>query len=507
MPAVTVQPIEKTLTYIPGFDYVSKGGLPRGRTTLVAGSSGSAKSVFGCHFLAGGILHAQESGVFVTFEETPLDIRRNMQGFGWDIAAWESNNLWAFVDGTGTYSEETVINGDYDLDALIARVEYAIKRVNAKRVIIDSMSTVLAQLPNPTIVRHELFRLISALKSMDVTAIVTAERSDDFTSVSRFEVEEFVSDNVIILRNALDGDRRRRTIEVLKFRGTDHAKGEFPFSVMPNSGVEVIPLAAIEMTRESSTQRIPSGVPALDAMCGGGFLEGAVILVSGATGSGKTLVGMKFVATGVEAQDQRTALFTFEESRSQLYRNAKGWGIDFAAMEQNGMLRVMAEYPESANLEDHLIKMKRIILEFQPSRVVVDSISALENIATPRSFREFIIGLTAFLREQGITVLYTSNPANLLGSSISEGYISTITDTIIMMRYVETFGEMQRVLTVLKMRGSQHDKRIRQFTIDTGGINIGPALRNVSGILSGNFVYTGSADLERIHGPFASDQS
>lgn len=507
MPASTVQPIEKMLTYIPGFDYVSKGGLPRGRTTLVSGSSGSAKSVFSSHFLAGGILHAQDAGVFVTFEESPLDIRRNMLGFGWDIAAWEGNNLWAFVDGTGTYSEETVINGDYDLDGLIARIEYAVKRVNAKRVVLDSMSTVFAQLPNPTIVRHELFRLIGALKSMEVTAILTAERTEEYGPISRFDVEEFVSDNVIILRNALDGDRRRRTIEVLKFRGTQHAKGEFPFSVMPGIGVEIIPLSAIELAQESSTQRIPSGVAELDTMCGGGFLEGAVILISGATGTGKTLTGMKFVATGIEAQDQRTALFTFEESRSQLYRNAKGWGIDFAGMEQAGKLYVMAEYPESANLEDHLIKIKQIIMEFQPKRIVVDSISALENIGTPRSFREFIIGLTAFLREQGITGLYTSNPANLLGSSISEGYISTITDTIIMMRYVETFGEMQRVLTVLKMRGSQHDKRIRQFTIDAEGINIGAALRNVSGILSGNFIYTGSADLERIHGPFASDQS
>jgi circadian clock protein KaiC len=297
-------------------------------------------------------------------------------------------------------------------------------------------------------------------------------------------MEEFVADNVVIVRNALEDEKRRRTVEILKFRGTDHQKGEYPFSVT-DQGIVVIPLSAIQLKQKSSTKRITSGSEALDTMCGGGFFRDSIILVSGATGTGKTLMVTAFTAGGI-AKGERCLTFCFEESREQFFRNAGGWGFDFEKLEMEGHLRVITDYPEIMPLEDHLISMKQAIEKFRPNRVAVDSLSALERVSTPRSFREFVIGLTAFVKHQEMAGLFTSTTPTLLGgSSVTEAHISTICDSIILLRYVEIFGEMRRGLTVLKMRGSPHDKEIREFMIDGSGMHVGKAFRNVSGIISG----------------------
>ena len=220
-------------------------------------------------------------------------------------------------------------------------------------------------------------------------------------------------------------------------------------------------------------------------MCGGGFFRDSIILVTGATGCGKTLMTREFIAGGA-ARGERCLLFAFEESRDQLFRNAEGWGIDYERMEKDGLLQVVCVYPESAGLEDHLIKIKRIIDDFKPNRLAVDSLSALERVATLKGYREFVIALTSFIKHKEIGGLFTATTPTLLGgASVTEAHISTITDSIILLRYVELFGEMRRGATVLKMRGSMHDKNIREFTIDGTGMKVGKPFRNVSGILSG----------------------
>ena len=486
--------IPKLPTAIEGFDLIANGGLPRGRSTLLSGTSGSAKTVFAAQFLAAGVAKADEPGVFVTFEESPEDIRRNMAGFGWDIAAWERAGKWAFVDASPEPDEPHVTAGGYDLGALLARIEHAIRKVQAQRVALDSLGGVFAQLDDDATIRRELFRIARALRKMEVTSVITAERTEDHGPISRYGVEEFVSDNVIVLRNALQEEVRRRTVEILKFRGTGHQKGEWPFTIVPGQGVVVIPLSALELKQKSSDTRIKSGSEELDAMCGGGFFRDSILLVSGPTGTGKTLITTEFLAGGDDA-GERCLLFAFEESREQLVRNATGWGVDFVRMEAEGRLKLVCAYPESAALEDHLINMKRTIEEFRPDRVAVDSLSALERVAPLKSFREFVIGLVSFVKHMEIPGLFTSTTSSLLGGeSITETHISTITDSIILLRYVEMHGQMRRGLTVLKMRGSLHDKEIREFTIDGRGMHIGDPFREVSGILSGQFRHIGAPD-------------
>jgi circadian clock protein KaiC len=333
--------------------------------------------------------------------------------------------------------------------------------------------------------------------------VMTAERINEHGEISRFGVEEFVADNVVVLRNVLEDEKRRRTIEILKFRGTAHQKGEFPFTISPEAGIMVLPLSAIELGQHSSNVRITSGVAELDAMCGGGFFRDSIILVSGATGTGKTLTVTEFVEGGVAA-GERCLLFAFEESREQLGRNAIGWGVDFDAMEREGKLRIVCTYPESSGLEEHLLRMRTIIEEFRPNRVAVDSLSALERVSTIKTFREFVIGLTSFMKDKEVAGLFTSTTPTLMGGeSITEAHISTITDSIILLRYVETFGEMRRGLTVLKMRGSKHDKDIREFAIDGEGMHIGRPFRDVTGILAGHPVHVQPGEVDRIGRLFA----
>ena len=491
--------LEKLETHIPGFDHISCGGLPKKRTTLVAGTSGSAKTVFAAQFLAAGILNSNEHGVFVTFEEAPKDLRSNMLGFGWNIQAWEQEGKWAFVDASPEPGQDFAVVGDYEFGALLARLEHAIRKVGATRVAMDSIGAIFTLFKDLSTVRRELFRIVAALREMGVTAVLTAERVDEYGDIARFGVEEFVTDNVIVLRNILEEERRRRTIEVLKFRGTYHQKGEWPFTVSPGQGIVVLPLSAIELTQRSSETRIFSGNETLDQMCGGGFFRDSVILASGATGAGKTLLATKFLAGGVKV-GEKCLMLAFEESREQLIRNARGWGDDFEALEEKGILKILCSYPEEKTLEDHLLSIKTAIEDFQPNRVAIDSLSALERGSTQKAYREFIIALTSFVKHREIAGLFTVTTATLLGgSSVTESHISTITDTILLLRYVEIYGEIRRGLAVLKMRGSGHEKNIREFIIDGDGMHIGKAFRGISGILSGNPVQAAGSEIERLN--------
>jgi circadian clock protein KaiC len=496
-PNASHAPIDKLATGISSFDAISKGGLPQERTTLISGTAGSGKTVFAMHFLCAGIRDLGQNGVFVTFEESADDIRKNMRSFGWDLPEWERAGKLAFVDASPDPHVETIESGSFDLNALLARVEHAVRTVGAKRVAVDSLGAMFSQFSDQSIVRRELFRIASALKSMGVTAILTAERVEEYGPIARFGVEEFIADNVMVLRNTLDNEVRRRTIEILKFRGTDHQKGEFPFTIMADVGVVAIPLSTMQLRQHSSNVRITSGNEELDGMCGGGFFRDSVILVSGATGTGKTLTVTQFLQGGATHGD-RCLLLAFEESREQLFRNASGWGFDFEALEKRGLLRVQSDYPEVTGLEEWLITIQNAITEFKPRRVAIDSLSALERVGSNKAFREFVIGLTSFIKHQEITGLFTATTSSLMGgSSITESHISTLTDSIILLRYVEMFGEMKRGVTVLKMRGSIHDKGIREFSIDERGMHLGRRFRNVTGILSGSPMHVSPEELER----------
>ncbi len=477
--------IVKRPTGIVGFDKVAYGGLPSGRTTMLAGTAGSGKTLFALQYLVEGVRKYGETGVLVTFEESPKALIANVASFGWNLQALIDEGKIAVVDASPEPGDRPLGTRDFVLMALMARIEHAAKKVNAQRIILDAVGSIFPQLSDAQSVRRELGRIAEGLRRLELTALLTTERAFEDGPISRHAVEEFVADNVVILRNRLESEKRRRTIEILKYRGCTHQNGEYPFTADPDEGITVLPLSAIELTQESSDVRVTSGNLELDKMCGGGVFRDSVILVSGATGAGKTLMVTEFTEAA-QTRGERALLFAFEESREQLFRNATSWGVDFAAAEKAGALKVVCRYPESMGLEDHLIQMKRDVANFNPHRIAVDSVSALERVSTLRSFREFVIGLTSYVKQQQIAAMFTNTTSMLLGSeSITETHISSITDSIMLLRYVEILGQVRRGIALLKMRGSWHDKQIREYVITDDGMSIKEAFRGVSGILAG----------------------
>ncbi|MDH5478796.1 MAG: circadian clock protein KaiC [Nitrospinota bacterium] len=493
--------LPKLATGILGFDDIAAGGLPQGRATLLTGSSGSCKTLFSVQFLYESITLFDEGAVFITLEETPAEIMKNVKSFGWDLRKLVDSNKLAFVDASPEPGESTSVVGEYDFSALLARIEHAAKRVNATRVAIDSLSAIFSQFSDSRHVRSELFRVTAGLKKMGLTSIITAERSDEYGDISRYGVEEFVSDNVIVLRNVAEAERRRRTVEVLKFRGAGHQKGEYPFTLTGN-GIEVLPLSALELTMPSSEVRLSAGNPDLDRMCGGGFFRDSIIMASGATGTGKTLLVTTYLNDGC-MKGERTLVYAFEESRDQLLRNARGWGMDFSRWEKEGLLKIVCAYPEIRSLPDHLLSMKAEIEEFKPNRIAIDSLSAMERVSVGKSFSEFVIGITSFIKHKETAGLFTVVPSSMHSvTSVSESHISSLTDSIILLRYVELMGQMRRGLTVLKMRGSAHEKEIREFTINDKGMHIGDQFHNVGGILTGAPMHIISGESDKLSGMF-----
>jgi len=478
--------VPKLETGIPGFDYVAMGGLPCGRVTVVCGAAGSAKTVFAGQFLAEGARRGQP-GVFVTMEEPADDLRRNLATIGLDIGAWEEAGDWAFVDGSPALIDDRA--AAFHLDTLLAQIEHAVDAAAATRVAIDSLAAVLALEPDVGRARQQLRTLLGRLRRLGLTVVLTAEGATDGEDVlTAAGVEQFVADNVVVLRNTREEEKRRRTVEILKMRGAAHRRGEYPFTVMPAQGIVVLPISIITLDQASGEDRAPTGSPDLDPLVGGGWFKDSIVLVSGATGTGKTLMVTEFLAGALE-KGERCLLFAFEESRDQIYRNATGWGRAFADHEAAGTFQLVASYPEVASLEDHLVEIKQAIDTFRPTRIAIDSLSALERVGTVKGFREFLIGLTSFVKANEVTAMFTAATSSLLGgSSTTETHISTLTDAIVLLRYVEVAGEVKRALTVLKMRGSSHDHDIHEYRIDGEGMHVVEPLRSVGGILSGNVV-------------------
>ncbi len=468
---------------IEGFDEISLGGFPKGRMTLLSGSPGSGKTIFSIQFLRGGIEQSKEAGIFITFEETPKDIIKNVQGFGWDIKEWEDMGLWRFIDLSNLLHEEYIISGNYDLNGLILRIKHKIKEINAKRIVMDSITALLMRFPNLEIIRRELIRLTHQLNSSSITSLITAERYEDENTISRCHLEDFVSDNVILLKNAIDGEKRRRTIEILKFRGTTHHRGQYSFTIQPNKGVVVITFLREPLSYEFRQERMQSGIHQLDEMLGGGYYLGSNILISGSTGTGKTILSISMIEKALNS-GKKCMLINFEESRERILCKARMLNLDLEKEEKEGRCILFNIYPESESIENHLVKIQDLITMFNPDILLIDSLSALERISDVRIFRESLIHLLLVTRARNITGLYLTTSFNSKDLfSLVKQHVSTLADTIILLRMFETDGGLKRGMVILKMRDSDHEKRIREYIITSQGIQFKEPINQTIGFL------------------------
>jgi circadian clock protein KaiC len=492
--------VERLETGIPGLDALAFGGLPQGRTTLLTGTTGSGKTVFALQFLAAGVNSFGHPGLLVTLEEPAEELIANMGSFGWDLAGLVDRGQIALIDATDRGEE--VVRGGFDFGGLSARIAHAVKEVGAKRLVVDPLDALFLDFEDAREVRKALRGVARSLRPLGVTTVMTAERIADDGPFTRFGAEEFVADNLVVLRNSLEEERRRRTLEVVKFRGYQHRKGEFPFVIDPVSGIEVVPFSVIEGERRETAaagDRISLGPP-LDEMCGGGVYQDTVVLVTGATGTGKTLLGAQFTQAGLDA-GERVLFLSFEESASQIVRNISSWGIDFGAPAREERLRIVSRYPERMGLEDLLVEIKREVEEFTPGRVVIDSMTALMHNAPARDFREFGVGLSGYFKRRGVAALVTTTLLTLLGGESATGVaLSTVADAIVALRYLELEGELRRGILVVKLRGQAHDRTIQEYEISDDGIRILGPFHGVAGILAGRASFLGDAQPTRPSG-------
>lgn len=491
--SIQTKPYEKIAVGIDGFEHLTHGGLAESRATLIVGSSGSGKTLLSTEIVYKSIKEYDRPAVFVSFEERPHDVMSNVINQDWDLPQMVEDDKLLFIDAS-LDQEIAGETGDYDLSGLLAQVKAAVTKIGAGIVVLDSLGALFHHYPDVGMVRREIVRIRDMMADIGVTAIMTAERLQEYGDISRHGIEEFLSDCVIVLRHVLERERTRRTIQIYKYRGSSHVAGEYPF-VISNNGIHVLPLTAIELKQQSQSERINFGNTKFDEMSGGGLFQDSVVLVSGPTGSGKTLMCTTFAAASCK-NDKRTLYLGFEESRPQLIRNAQSWGMDFEEWEKRGLLRISCCFPESQGLAEHLLSIREQIDEFKPTRLVIDSVSAMERVAGLRSFREFVLGLTSLLKERRICALLTSTTPELSGGdSVTDAHISTITDAIVLLRYLQVGGELKRGIIIIKMRGSQHDKDIREFSISSDGLKIDAPITEISDPL-----FSGAASQPRYSG-------
>jgi circadian clock protein KaiC len=474
--------LEKCPTGIVGFDQLTMGGLPRARPTLICGGPGCGKTMFALEFLARGAMEFGEAGVFVSFEETAEDLRKNVSSLGVDLSALVDRKLLV-VDHVRVERSEIEETGEYDLEGLFIRLGHAIDSIGARRVVLDTIEALFSGLGNTAILRAELRRLFQWLKDKGVTAIITAERGEG--SLTRQGLEEYVSDCVVLFDNRVVNGASTRRMRVVKYRGSTHGVNEYPF-LIDSRGISVMPITSIGLRHTASGERVTTGIDRLDTMLGGkGYFRGSSVLVTGMPGTGKSSLAAHFARANCQA-GQRTLYFSFEESESQIMRNMRSIGIDFERDVRRGLLRFEATRPSLCGLEMHLAMMHKTVSEFAPSAVIVDPISSLVDFSSRSDVAPTLIRLVDFLKSEKITALFTSLTTGGRAEGTTEEGLSSLMDTWILLRNLEGPAERNRGLYVLKSRGMAHSNQIREFLLTDHGIQLTDVYVGSDGVLMGS---------------------
>ena len=455
----------KAPTGIAGLDEVMDGGLPRSRTTLLCGGPGCGKTLMGVQFLVRGALDFAEPGVFIAFEESPVELAQNVASLGWDLGDLQARELLA-IDHIRIADDEILETGDWDLDGLLIRLGLAIDSVGAKRVVLDTVESLFGPLGNEVLLRAELRRLFRWLNDRGVTAIVTGERGEGM--LTRHGLEEYVSDCVMLLDHRVLDQISTRRLRVVKYRGSHHGPDEYPF-LIDRTGFSVLPVSSMGLAHGASSERVSSGIGELDRMLdGGGYYRGSSVLISGAPGSGKTTLGARFLEAGCE-RGERGLLFAYEESPAQIARNMRSVGIDLQHWLEDGRLRIVSTRPDASGLEAHLAANYQATEEFAPANVVIDPLSALGGESY--EIKAMLGRLIDHLKTQAITSVMTTMVRGAFEDQSGLG-ISSVIDSWVDLSNIEIDGERNRGINILKSRGMGHSNQVREFLLTSAGVEI-----------------------------------
>jgi circadian clock protein KaiC len=472
--------LEKAPTGISGLDQITGGGLPRGRVTLVAGSAGAGKTLLGLNFLVAGARQYGEPGVLMTFEESAAKVALNVRSLGFDIDELVRTDqlvVLAFqVDAS-----EIVPAGDFDFEPIFAILDDAISRVGAKRVVLDTIEVIFGAFGNEAIVRSELIRLVRWLDDRGVTVILTGERGNRGDSLTRHGIEEYVTDCVIVLDHRVTAEISTRRLRVVKYRGSAHGTNEYPFLISAH-GFTVLPITSVALDYAASEERVSTGIARLDHMLGGGMFRGSTLMVSGTAGTGKTSLGAS-VANSACARGERALMVLLEESPDQVLRNMRSLGLDLRPWVQAGLLRIWAARPSAFGLETHLAILAGLVEEEKPSVAVLDGITSLSNGNLTTEVVSSVARQIDLLKSRGITSVITAPGA---GEDINAVSVSAMVDTWLQLRNIEANGERNRLLFVLKSRGTAHSNQVREFVITDHGVELVDVYIGAAGVMAGS---------------------
>jgi len=474
--------LPKTPTGISGLDEITEGGLPTGRPTLVCGDAGCGKTLMSIEFIVRGATEFNEPGVFMAFEEKTDELAMNVASLGFDLEKLQAKNKIK-LDHVHIDRSEIEETGEYDLDGLFIRLNYAIDSIGAKRVVLDTIENLFSGLTNEALLRAELRRLFHWLKEKGVTAIITGERGEG--KLTRQGLEEYVSDCVILLDHRVINQISTRRLRIVKYRGSVHGTNEYPF-LIDEEGISVLPVTSLRLEKPVSSARISSGIPALDKMLDGkGFFKGSSVLVSGTAGTGKTSLAAYF-ANETCRQGKRCVYFAFEESPKQIIRNMHSIGMNLQQYVDSGLLKFFASRPTLYGLEMHLVAMYKLIKKFKPETVVLDPITNLITVGSVSEVKSMLIRLIDFLQEEQITVMFTALTLNTIVSDQTDEGVSSLVDAWLMVRDIEYNGERNRGMYIMKSRGMKHSNQVREFVITDKGLDLVEVYLGPDGVLTGS---------------------
>ncbi len=460
--------LAKAATGIQGLDEITVGGLPRGRTTLICGSAGCGKTMLAMEFLVRGAQQYGEPGVFVSFEENAEELAQNVASMGFDLAALAARKKLS-IDHVRVVRSEIEETGDFDLEGLFIRLGLAVDAIDAKRVVLDTLEALFGGFTNVGILRAELRRLFDWLKQRGLTAVITGERGDG--TLTRHGLEEYVSDCVILLDHRVVNQLSARRLRIVKYRGTAHGSDEYPF-LIGEKGISVVPITSISLNHHASNEVVSSGVPSLDGMLGvGGFYRASTILVSGASGTGKSSIAGHFVEEAGR-RGERSLYIALEESQSEIVRNMRSIGIKLAPLLARGTLRFHVSRPTACGLEMHLASIHQSVVDVRPRVVVVDSVTSLLSMGSATEVTSMIVRLVDFLKMNNVTLFMT---ALINAEEESEGTgvnISSLVDTWLTLSNASNNGVRLRTLAVVKARGMGHSNQTHEVVISENGVEI-----------------------------------
>jgi len=473
-------PLAKSSSGIRGLDEITNGGFPTGRSTLVAGGPGSGKTILALQTLVTGAKNG-EPGIFVAFEEDARRIVANASSFGWNLPELEKQGLF-FLDAKPR--PDAVIAGEFDLVSMLASIKAKADLMGAKRIVFDSIDVLLSLLDNPVAERRELFRLNEWLLETGLTGLITSKNSDSSLSSLRYqEFMQYMMDCMITLRHDVDNRVGRRTLRVVKYRGSGFYAGEVAL-ILNDSGVEVVSFPVSSVQASASIEKLSSGIERLDTMLGGGYYRGAAVLLR-APGTAKTTLCGCFILAA--CQRGESSLFVgFDEPAHEVVRNLRSVGIDLEPYIASGLLHMHSIRSSLCGAEEHIGTLRNLLDAYQPRCLVIDPLSAIINSDPEASQRRMPEQLLALTKGMGVTVVCSSllsgNDALNEGSSIQ---VSTVADTWIHISYTVLAGERNRAITIVKSRGTDHSNQVRELVLSADGVTLKDVYRAGGEVLMG----------------------